>query len=1418
MGMAKVSVEHLKGYAVVFVILIAIGLLVFTHHFPFLNNTITGKYTQEECDLMCVDNTQPEICDGFPRTYNLTQDQNSIIHLCGIDDQSDEIHYATDESKGVWDSLYLYPNGTLNITPVNLDVGARSIFIIPLDDCSDPDICGASDVIAYRFTFNVSNVNDPPLIENANPQNSSVPNGAENETYTFYVNITDEDYLIDPAVYNETFNYSFFVDENLNVSGNNTRNITYQFDYIPGWYDAGEHNITFLVYDKEGANTSYSWILYVNNTNRLPVQEHELPNVSLYEHANSSDLNLSYYFSDEDEDDILQFEINVTEGLNYSYSLINESYILNFISVPYWYGNQTVFINMSDGTLETRYDYISSNNFTVEVLNVNDAPIIEEIEDQAASSNATYSLQLNVTDPDSDDLYYWLEDEAAWIEIDQSGLISGFAPLGSEGNYLFTAFVSDNNTEVLPYNQTSNISINLTVFANSPPEFIALNNLTTTQGNTTTLYIDVSDPESDDFELTSNATWTLEEFNETRFYFEFTPAQEEVGNNTIELTATDEWGLSTIAILQIEVLDLNFPPVLDEIGPLIAKIARVNPPKSFSYDVNASDSDGDTLTYALNFTPPLNIDNETGMIYASFGPSNSEYEGIHYVNISVNDNSFGEDYEVVELTITYNRNPVLSSLGNYTVEEDTEFILQINATDEDLDNLTFYSNDTIGLNETTGLLNYTHTSPGVFVYNISVFDNDDGWDYEILTLNVTEENDPPVINSSNLNVTTMEDNLTIIYVEFFDEEGNDITLYDNASEFNFTKINNTLGIINYTPDVAGDFSYELIASDSSENGTAILNVTVLPYNYPPELYSFSPGLIINAYERDVINFSLNVSDPDGDNLTYTWSFDGEEIPNENSSNLTYQLGWFDAGSRQISVSVKDIYNQESNGTPLNWGLTVLNLNRAPYFGQYIFTNFTNGTFEGTEEGSLSLLYNGTDYNEVGNYTSPVIDFGSEGFIHLNNLTYIAEWVPDGDVSFLYRYSLNNPPPEYLNTLTWTSWQEFVNETYNGSTGIMTLEFQNASDSNVTYDSRYLQIKILLNTTNTQRSITIKNFTINYEIAVTTIEQGSYANHWITLSTFFKDYDTDDTLSYNFTSINSDLNVYIPAGLSYAKIEPNSSSFVGEDYVNVTVSDGNETVESNLAKVIVTRKESSGETTQYLVRTVTKTTVTEVPVEEEVPVYKEFNLLVPETMTMYDNDTVIIPILLDNTGNDTLYDVVLSAETEMAGVDLSFSKNNFPAILPGTKENTSLIVTSYKTQGSYDIVISANSREPAFNDTTKIMMATIEAGEYDENQFNTKVAFTRDLINDNQECIELSEMISRAETYFLNDNPERAKQILNSAIESCRYLITSKEFTTEMPDTKIQAKKENPLIFFGVSILIAMTVLLVVLFFMKKSKD
>jgi hypothetical protein len=573
-------------------------------------------------------------------------------------------------------------------------------------------------------------------------------------------------------------------------------------------------------------------------------------------------------------------------------------------------------------------------------------------------------------------------------------------------------------------------------------------------------------------------------------------------------------------------------------------------------------------------------------------------------------------------------------------------------------------------------------------------------------------------------------------------------------------------------------------------------------------------LHVPALERDILNFSVNVSDPDDDDITYVWQLDGYDVEDSNSPNITYQLGWYDAGMHELELNVRDAFNQQSNGTPLTWSLVVEDLNRPPVYGIKVIDEFSEGILEDCVNGSLMLEDSNGTYVESGTYTTERIDFLSENYIHMNSLKAAVDNTANTNISFEYKKSLNNPPLDYADTISWSNWQTINLTSRNSTHSIFT--FKNASTANVTTGSRYYKFRIGLNTRNTSETPVLHNFTILYEIAETSIEQGSYGNHWITMDTFFQEYDIDNTLSYNATSENGNIKVYFPAGSSYSKIEPADEDFIGEDYVNVTATDGEDAVSSGPIKIVVKKKETTGVTTQYLIKTETKTVIRNVPLEKEVPVYEEFNLLVPKTMTMYENDTVVVPIVLDNSGNKTLYDVNLTAETNMSQVDLSFTETFFPQIPAGTKQNTSLIISSYKTRGSYDVIIKSQSREPPFNDTAKLMMATIEAGEYNESQINTKIAYTKDLINDNLECIELSEMVSMAESYMAAGNNKKAKETLDSAIESCKYLITTDQMQTEEPAPTRQMREENPMMFLGIVIMLALIIILVILYFVKYS--
>jgi len=120
----------------------------------------------------------------------------------------------------------------------------------------------------------------------------------------------------------------------------------------------------------------------------------------------------------------------------------------------------------------------------------------------------------------------------------------------------------------------------------------------------------------------------------------WTPTNNHVGNHSINITCSDGL-LNTSGILNITVINIENPPVLDPIGHKIAIEGEL-----FSLNISATDADNDTLTYSTNTTLFV-INPTTGLI--SFTPTIAQV-GNYTINISVTDGIF-VDYEIISFRI-----------------------------------------------------------------------------------------------------------------------------------------------------------------------------------------------------------------------------------------------------------------------------------------------------------------------------------------------------------------------------------------------------------------------------------------------------------------------------------------------------------------------------------------------------------------------------------------------------------------------------------------------------------------------------------------------------------------------------------------------------------------------------------------------
>ncbi len=103
---------------------------------------------------------------------------------------------------------------------------------------------------------------------------------------------------------------------------------------------------------------------------------------------------------------------------------------------------------------------------------------------------------------------------------------------------------------------------------------------------------------------------------------------------------------------------------------------------------------------------------------------------------------------------------------------------------------------------------------------------------------------------------------------------------------------------------AGRYNIIITVSDGQLSTSKDVLLVVKKKNIPPEIHSFIPEQTsLKIDEGQKITFSINATDLNKDDLTYTWEFDNEFISRDES--FTYQSDYTDSGIHTLKVSVSD---------------------------------------------------------------------------------------------------------------------------------------------------------------------------------------------------------------------------------------------------------------------------------------------------------------------------------------------------------------------------------------------------------------------------------------------------------------------------------------------------------------------------------
>ena len=569
---------------------------------------------------------------------------NSSVNLSAYfsdNDAGDALTYSSTTPNNL--TVSISSAGIVNLTPNTNFVGINYINFSASD--------GTNTTLSNQVKLNVTNVNDTPVLTAIGAQ--TAPQGS---VFSYDTNATDAD-SGDTLTFSD--NSTLFT---INSSSG-------EFSFTPTNAQVGAYKINISVSDAAGLSDSEIFTLTISNTNDAPV----LDSISSKAAAEDSQLKFNITASDLDNNS-LTFTSNIT-SITFTNAANNSLATASWTPTNSNVGNNTANITASDGTLT------DSQLVTITVTNTNDAPSITayypaNLNPRISADTGTQLFNITASDPDTGDALNktWFKDNT-WVATGTSYTASSL----SAGSYNITAKVNDtsgNATQqewllnattnivsnlysgsILDHNTTeenaSDISVNESAYGSIG--FLATVNLSNATNIDDYLNISKGVVSIDKNILKGfnrSASIIMKGLNYTKtplIYYNSgfnVIAGGTICNPSTTPSCTNIIYDSTNGILKFDVEHFStyYSGTNTTNGaPEITSTPKVNATarEAYSYDVDAADPDGDTLTYSLTLSPSgMSISSSTGSI--SWTPTNSQV-GMHNIIVRVSDSNLTDN-------------------------------------------------------------------------------------------------------------------------------------------------------------------------------------------------------------------------------------------------------------------------------------------------------------------------------------------------------------------------------------------------------------------------------------------------------------------------------------------------------------------------------------------------------------------------------------------------------------------------------------------------------------------------------------------------------------------------------------------------------------------------------------------------------
>ncbi|HXV69947.1 MAG TPA: Ig-like domain-containing protein [Acidimicrobiia bacterium] len=679
--------------------------------------------------------------------------------------------------------------------------------------------------------------------------------------------------------------------------------------------------------------------LYIDNveivgdlTNSAPVLE---PIGSLTGDEGST-IQFSAVATDPDSGDALTFSLG---GSSPSGASVSEAGVFTWTPTESQGPGTYIFdVIVTDDGVPTLSEF---ETITVNVQEVNAAPVVSDPGDQTNGEGDSVSLTGSASDPDipSNTLTWSATGLPAGLSMNTStGEISGIVDhsAASASPHWVQVTVSDGVLE-------GSVSFQWTITdENRAPVLAPIGNPSGEEKSEIAFTASAIDPDYDDLTFSVDGSVPAGAIMTSDGLFAWTPSEAQGPGTYVFDVVVGDNGTPTLSdseTITVLVQEKNDPPAVASPGN-----QTNGEGDSVSMPIMASDPDvpADTLTWSANDLPPgLSIDASTGVISGVL-PYSAAKSTPYTTQVSVTDGQFAASTTFAWNIVDTNRAPSVSEIAAQTIGEGTPMSLAIAASDPDGDALTFSLSGSVpaGADITTdGLFSWTPTElhgPGSYTFDVVATDSGSPTlsDTAEIEVEVKEVNIAPVAVDDRYAVIhggTLAVGAAGLLANDFDLDDHHLSAWLVVSPTSGTVELSGDGSFIYTHSGATDnddsFAYR-ISDGYGGHATAMVDIDVQPH---PNQAPFARRDTIRLDEDSVVSIDVldNDSDPDGDSLRVSAVALAQEgvVEIEEASIVRFVPGRDFNGTARAAYTVEDDHGAKSSAEVI---FEVTAVNDDPY--------------------------------------------------------------------------------------------------------------------------------------------------------------------------------------------------------------------------------------------------------------------------------------------------------------------------------------------------------------------------------------------------------------------------------------------------------------------------------------------------------